>query len=163
MKKLIALLITMSCIFVLSCGGITYYATVTLANESDYEVTNIRFIAVGVDKDGERTTLSLLNPGEEKKLNVEWFICGGNNNRGSFTSIISYNINGETYNVKDQEDAIQAEHVSGNIRFFSPRTIQDGSVARIVIKNEGYEFTISKGEVLWDGKEGLGFIEPPKK
>ena len=149
MKQSIFLLIAVLGIVILSCGEDDIgYATITVHNQSNYDVTDIIIAAVGVDSPGNYPTLSLLKEGETHRFDAEWI--GGARGSGSFLYIIEYYIDGNKFGVEHQEDKIWDDSRS---RYVSPQTISNGAVAEIFIKNESYELVIHKGAVAWSEKD----------
>jgi len=132
MKKITAIVIVCWCTLLsFSCDGEDKfaYATVTVYNQSDFDVTELNIYFVG----GE---LDVLEKEKEHKFNVQW--APGASHKFS----VCYNINGEYFDVDKMEGALYFE---GGQHYYSPFLIKDGAKAFVYIKNEGYKVEIEGG------------------
>jgi hypothetical protein len=133
MKKITAIVIVCWCTLLsFSCEGEDKiaYATVTVYNQSDFDVTELTLYFVG-------GKLDVLEKEKEHKFNIQW--APGSLRRFS----VCYNINGEYFYVDKMEGALYSE---GGQLYYSPYLIKDGAKAFVYIKNEGYKVKIEGGD-----------------
>jgi hypothetical protein len=141
MKHIIAFVLVFGCIFLsFSCAGEDQvsYATVTVYNQSDFEVTELHV--------HEGSTFPLLKQGEEQKFDLEWA-------PGSpFHFFVSYYANEKFFSPENMEGALYT--VKGG-HYYSPFRIKDGAKAFVYIGNEGYRVEIDGGD-YWVVPENPG-------
>jgi hypothetical protein len=131
MKKISAILLFSWCILLLfSCPNDhdTSYATVTVYNQSDFDITE--FVIFG----GE---IDVLETGKEHTFAVEW------SPGGAVSLQATYYMNGEYFDVDNMEGALYFE---GGQHYYSPFHMKDGAKGFVYIKNEGYKVEIEGGE-----------------
>jgi len=137
MNKILYVQMVFLIINIISCGdGQKGYATVTIYNQSDYDVTDIT-----VWFGGGQPYLELLKVGEDQTFDLEW------ENMPASNYTIEYQINGKLFGVEHEEGAI----LHPGDYYYSPQFLKNGAKAHIYIKNESYELII----------EGGGYWEDP--
>lgn len=139
MKKIIILLIALSFILVNSCRTmIPWYATITVYNESDYVVTNIKVLYVLDWPSREWPTLSRLERGEKFSFELTGSVFSGWQSKGGE---IIYYINGRKFGIENEADV--RIDCFGN--YYSPHELLIGSHAHIFIRNEGHRIVVENG------------------
>jgi hypothetical protein len=130
MKKIVTILLVSWCFLLsFSCDGEqdVDYATVTVYNQSDFDITEL------VMYGGE---LDVLETGKEHKFDIKLYV-------GSISLDVTYYMNGEYFDVDNMEGALYFE---GGQHYYSPFRIKDGAKGFVYIKNEGYKVEIEGGE-----------------
>ena len=115
----------------LSCAGEDdiAYATLTVHNDSDYEVTLIRVL-----KPNDSYTIM---QGTDRTFDLKW--APG----GAMRYSIQYYIGDDHFDVEHMEGALYYEQ--GEF-YYSPYSIKDGAKAFVNIYNDGYKLEMIGGE-----------------
>jgi len=127
MKKIfVILLLCLSTLLSFSCEGEdeVSYATVTVYNKSDFDVTKLLAYA-------ERELSVPM--GEELTFEIQW--APG----APFPFSVDYYANGEFFSVDNLEGAL---YTAKGEHYYSPFLIQDGAKAFVYIKNEGISWKL---------------------
>jgi hypothetical protein len=118
-----------------SCGdGNIGYATVTVYNNSDYDVTDLMVIY-------ELTTTGFPILGELKKGAKQLFDMEFMPSNGSGQVYAKYTLNERRFGRENEEGVLTDE--TGT--YISHQRFKDGAKAHIYIKNDGYELKIEGG------------------
>ena len=132
MQKLITIMAVI--IFTLVCiscddGMEPDHATVTVINNSDYDVTELYCYW---------TEPTVVKQGETRVFNIEW--APG----GKFSYSVDYYLNGDLFNGNNMEGLLYHEEKG----YYNPFYIKDGAKVSVYIKNEGYRLEMIGGEYI---------------